>query len=111
MILTAVLAAQLAGTLALSDTSRTDARWTYPLTVVTVPRHEEVVLAWDIATIPTARLTLRSRRLTFLMMYAPTMAARLRRASFEAPRSSAHATGRGSTSARARRCAFRRSNR
>jgi hypothetical protein len=74
MIVTAALAAQLAGTLVLTDTSRADVRWTYPLTVIQVP-HEEVVIACDVATVPAARMTLRGRRLTLLMTYSPTITA------------------------------------
>jgi hypothetical protein len=75
MIVSAVLAAQMAGTLVLTDTSRTDARYTYPLTVVQTPRHEEVVIAWDVATVPLARMVLRSRTFTLTAMYSPTITA------------------------------------
>jgi hypothetical protein len=75
MILTAVLAAQLAGTLDFSDTTRADLRWTTPLEIVSTPRLEEVVIAGDVTTIPAARMALRTRRFTFNLAYAPNIIA------------------------------------
>jgi len=77
MLVTAFVAAQLAGTLELLDTTRVDARWTYPLTndIVFVPRHEEVVIAGDASTIPLARMALQSPHLRLTMTYAPNITA------------------------------------
>jgi hypothetical protein len=75
MLVTAFVAAQLAGTLELLDTTRVDARWSYPLTIVTSPRREEVVIAGDVSTVPLARLVLRGRHLQLTMTYSPNIIA------------------------------------
>jgi hypothetical protein len=74
MMLTAVLVAQLAGIVDLSDTSRLDARFTYPLPI-TPDGKGQILIGADFATSPIARLILKNRRFAFTASYAPTFTA------------------------------------
>ncbi|MGO9838158.1 MAG: hypothetical protein ACLP1X_28585 [Polyangiaceae bacterium] len=75
MIATTVLAAQYAGTLDLSDTTKVDARATSPPPIIEAPRLEKVVLAMDVSTIPTVRIRLLDRQLEYTLSYTPTLTA------------------------------------
>jgi hypothetical protein len=69
------LAAQYVGTLDLADTSVLALRVPQPPSIVTQSGQlKEVVVATDLMTSPSARLTLRGRRWSFLFSYSPSIA-------------------------------------
>jgi len=72
MIPTAVIAAQLAGTLEYFETSRVDLRSNQPLPVVPSPPPREIALAGDASIAPTARLRLNDRHWDLALSYAPS---------------------------------------
>jgi hypothetical protein len=71
MIPTAVLAAQYAGVLDYSETTRIDARATQPLPQLALPPRE-IALASDATFAPTALLRLGDRRWDYTLTYSPT---------------------------------------
>jgi hypothetical protein len=75
MIATTALAAQYAGTLDLSDTTRLAARATQPPPIVTTPSPGKIVLAADVSTVANARLRLRDRRWDYTLSYSPSVTA------------------------------------
>jgi len=68
----AVLFAQVAGTLEISNTSRIDARSNQPFTIAPNPPPREAVIAADAQLAPLARLRLTDRRWDFTLTYSPT---------------------------------------
>jgi hypothetical protein len=77
MIVTTVLAAQYAGTLDVSDTTRIGARNTEPVAIVTTTagRRGEDLIAGDITTTPVARLHMTDRFWEYTLAYAPSITA------------------------------------
>jgi hypothetical protein len=74
MLVTAVLAAQYAGTLDLLDTTRLDARASDPPTEVTVSnRPENILLAADLSNAATARLRVADKRWSYTLSYSPSI--------------------------------------
>jgi hypothetical protein len=72
MILAALVLAQYAGTLDIFETSRLDARTTYPFPLAPGPPPREIALAADAFFAPTGRLRLSNRRWEWALTYAPT---------------------------------------
>jgi hypothetical protein len=76
MMVTAVLAAQYAGTLDLLDSTRIDGRASDPAVAVTVgDRPEKVIVAADFTNTASARLRLRDRRWDYSLSYSPSLTA------------------------------------
>ena len=73
MLVTAVLLAQYAGTLDISETSRLAARSTQPLPTVPAPPRE-IAIAADASLAPVVRLKLSDRRWDWTFAYTPTLA-------------------------------------
>jgi hypothetical protein len=76
MIATTALAAQYAGTLNLSDTTKLAARATQPAPLAPPPNPPgKIVLAADLSTIANARLRLSDRRWDYTLSYSPSLSA------------------------------------
>jgi hypothetical protein len=75
MIASTALAAQYAGTLDLSDTTRLAARATQPPPIDPTPPPGKIVLAADFSTVANARLRLSDRRWDYTLSYSPSLTA------------------------------------